>query len=133
MKMRSDYVTNSSSSSFVIAIHKDCTMDEIKTMLYGLKDRIKELLYERDGEYNSNHMIEIKHAYDNNDLDAAIDFVIIDLAGNLNKTSKYDLALDNWYVRCTTASNEDSLLFERALYDFGYLMNTEHLKLNSGD
>lgn len=133
MKVRTDYVTNSSSSSFIIAKHKDCTIDEIKTMLYGLKDRIKELLYECDGEYDCNHMTEIKHAYDDDNMDKAIDFAIIDIADNLNKTYKYDLTLDDWNVRCTTASNEDCLLFECALYDFGYLMDTEHLKLSSED
>ena len=133
MKVRTDYVTNSSSSSFIIAKHKDCTIDEIKTMLYGLKDRIKELLYECDGEYDCNHMTEIKHAYDDDNMDKAIDFAIIDIADNLNKTYKYDLTLDDWNVRCTTASNEDCLLFECAFYDFGYLMDTEHLKLSSED
>lgn len=133
MKVRSDFVTNSSSSSFIIAKHKDCTIDEIKEMLYGLKNHIKNLLYDCDGEYDSKHMTDIKHAYDNDDLDTAIDFSIIDIAENLNKTYKYDLTLNDWNVRCTTVSNEDCLLFECALYDFGYLMDTEHLKLSSGD
>lgn len=133
MKVRKDFVTNSSSSSFIIAKHKDCTIDEIKTMLYGLKDRIRELLYECDGEYDSKHMADIKHAYDDDNMDKAIDLAIIDIAENLNKTYKYDLTLDDWNVRCTTASNEDCLLFECALYDFGHLMDTEHLKLNTGD
>lgn len=131
MKIREDFVTNSSSSSFVIAKHKDCTTDEIKTMLYGIKDRIKELLHDGEGDFYCNHRVEIKDAYDNDDLDTAIDYAIEDIIDEM-VSSYHPLTLDDWDVYCARGSSEDSYLFECALYYFGNRMKTEHLRVQEG-
>lgn len=131
MKLRLDYVTNSSSSSFIIAKHKDCTMNEIRKMLGELNSEIWSLVSTCRGEFNCDYVDanEIKAAYhDNEGMGRAVDLATMEIVCNLFGMDG-DLKLGDWDVCREDASNEDGELFSHALYCFGRLMQTEHLKI----
>ena len=115
MKIRTDYVTNSSSSSFVIAVHKDCTIDEVKEMLHRHESKIKNLMDDLD-------ISPIEY-----------DSAIQEIADDLLSAHWGDMTLGEWTVTSKYGSNEDGKLCGCALYDFGYDMGTEHLKVMRGD
>lgn len=133
MKIRLDYVTNSSSSSFIIAKHKDCTLDEIKEILSEkqIKAYIKSLVkyYENNADIPDTDYLK---SIINKDYDVATEFALNDVAKQLfNKTKYYPLILGDWKVITEEFSNENGTLFEEFIYEHGHELCSEHLKIHS--
>ena len=114
-KIRLSFVTNSSSSSFIIAKHKDCTYEEVLELVKANRKNVKDLLelleYDEDEEM---------------DIESAIKEIAKELFRYVDGS---DFKLDNWTLTSEEFGCEDGELFPTAMYEFGYLLNSEHIKV----
>jgi hypothetical protein len=106
-----DYVTNSSSSSFIIAIHKDCTADEVRNNVRSCKEDARHLL----DMFNSDH--------DDASVEKFIDEIVDELMHHYNP-----MELGDWKVSAEEYGNEDSDV-GCFIYDYAYKLGTEHFKV----
>lgn len=133
MKVRNSFVTNSSSSSFIVAIKDGVTISDVsKEIEKILKENINriESFFEDFCEYIYNDEestdADLCKLYKNKD------------PKFLNELSKYlaenlfeyrNGAVENWTVEVLECSNEDEELYRSLLYDMGHLFKGESFKL----
>lgn len=111
MKVRLGHVTNSSSSSFIIAKNNKCTKYEIKERLRSLKPEIKEVLYD--------------YCVDSTDegVDIFIDYMTKDL---FNEPST--LQLGEWVVTAREYCSDNDE-FDGFVYMYGHELSTDNFKV----
>jgi hypothetical protein len=93
MKIRNDFVTNSSSSSFIIALHKDAIYNDILEVIKKHEANIRNSLDEvgEDGD------------------DDYVNSVIEDVASMLFRKKNNGMALGEWIVSSETYSSEGEI------------------------
>ena len=127
MKYRQGFVTNSSSSSFILARKDKVNKETLLELIKKQKDAIDEII--SCYEYIEDLDIEITQAIEKGDKDKAFDLIAEQVLRKfLNFNS--DLTLDNWKVAGGEVSNESDTLFDLFVYHSGTI-ELEDFKITS--
>lgn len=112
MKIRTDYVTNSSSSSFIVAKHNDLTAEELKKIIEDNDGVIKIILK----EYNqyASKKVSLKNAKEE----------ILSELIHIGSSMK----IGDWELACGEANGEDGGIFDLFMYNISNI-DTEHFKI----
>ena len=131
MKTRTGFVSNSSSSSFVLAIRDDCTLEDIKNEILKDVDNIK--VFADEGLEYAEEASEFEELKGKKLYTAIADKVSQDILNEF--TGKYAtfLHLDKWKVTAREYGNESEMLTSIFIYNHCGEIDTEKIKLKSTD
>jgi hypothetical protein len=132
MKIRDGFVSNSSSSSFVVAVRDDCTEEDIKK---ALLDKAEGAIYdfiENDFDWVKINYNDIGDLTEKALMDKILDILSVELLDNFhsNVYSNF-LQIGEWKVASMYCSSEDGEMLCTFLYQHLGELISEKLKLKS--
>lgn len=128
MKIRLSHVTNSSSSSFIIARKNNVKESDVTNLIIEkLSDYIERELKNID-DYNFKYLDdELKVLIIQKDYDKAVKLVANKLCDRLLDAYS-EMELGDWEVHSDEFSNEDNF-YSRLIYDYGYMLVSDDFKV----
>ena len=127
-KIRLCHVTNSSSSSFIIARKNDVKESDVVNLIIDkLSGYIEKELKDMDNYVAKYLDDELKIAIIQKDYDKAVKLIANELCDRLlNSYSEMDLG--DWKVHAEEFGNEDGF-YDRLIYDYGYKLVFDNFKV----
>ena len=126
MKIRRGFVTNSSSSSYIIAKKKDATLTDIKNSLLKVRDNAKSFLIEQHKWIDLEP--DVEESIRKGDYDKAagafLEYVADYLYGNFNAGT-----LGDWTVGSDEFWNDGGDPYENFILDSAWLIGDENLQI----
>ena len=129
-KIRCGFVTNSSSSSFVIARKSDIKeSDVVNLIIEKLSDNIKrELKGIEDYRYIFDYLdAELQIAIIQKDYDKAVKLIANEICDRLLDTYS-EMDLGDWKVHAEKFGNEDGF-YNNLIYDYGNVLVSDNFKV----
>lgn len=126
MKIRRGFVTNSSSSSYIIAKKKDATLADIKNSLLKVKDNAKSFLIEKHTWFDFEP--DVEELMEKEDYDKATDVFLEYLADYLY--SGFDSGtLGDWTVGSDEFWSDNGDPYENFILDSAWLIGDNNLQI----
>ncbi len=138
MKVRNSFVTNSSSSSFVVAVKKGTKKEDMIKDLLGMYSKNKnvfdsyideyiEELKDTPVKYLSTDELDIVEKSKSNS-ETLINSLLLNIVNWLVDCTNSEL--DSWEIGVAECSNEDGGI-SSLMYDLGHIIKGEYIKLLS--
>lgn len=131
MKVRNDFVTNSSSSSFIIAKSKNgCKFPEIKEAVEKQRERIKEAIKRNADWIYSGDNVEFNAFVEMGKFDEATDIAINLISYHLdNIVGEASMDLDGWHIMTKEYDSETSDVCCVVMYEMGTQFESENMRI----